>query len=159
MRSTSSAHTIREREIQESRRSNATSPEIATLAPQKLMEDFRRRILMVLKGIVYQISDKNKLGKPPTVRWQPISIHEFEAFVNGMSKLYDAKAISKQTMAEAFGYNFDDEMERIDSEEKTMQEKGITTFNPSPFGPKATVPGQNSGPSGPTGPKPAPSGP
>jgi hypothetical protein len=134
----------------EARKSNTTNPELSTMAPMKVMEDFRRRILVVLRNVVNTIHTKNHLpGRPPSVKFAPINMHDFQAFVAGMTKLYDIQAVSKSTFAEAFGYDYEDEARKIKENIDLAKELKLPDIGAQPFSNKPVIPGQE-----PTKPKP-----
>ena len=118
----------------ESARSGTSDPELATLAPVKTMENFRRKIIEVIKDICIEVSLRNNFKSAPIVEFAVLNLHAFADFVAGLSKLYDASALSRTDMAKIYGYDFVDQLDKLEMENKELMKRGLPTVGPNPFG-------------------------
>jgi len=116
----------------ESERSNASDPEYAAISPVKMMENFRSKILSVLKQIVYEISNRNGLTSTPGISFKPINLYDFRTFLSGLQMLLDSGSLSRETLDTIFGFDFKDELEKRASEQKLLKESGVPEFQPTP---------------------------
>lgn len=141
----------------ESARSGTSDPELATLAPVKTMENFRRKIIEVIRDICIEVSLRNKFKSAPTVEFAGLNLHAFADFVAGLTQLYNASALSRTDLARVYGYDFLDQLDKLEVENKELVKKGLPTVGPNPFGSPATNQGggsvENNNPAGkkPTG--------
>lgn len=118
----------------ESARSGTSDPELATLSPVKTMENFRRKIIEVIKDICTEVSMRNNFKSAPAVEFAQLNLHAFSDFMNGVSKLYDASALSRTDLARVFGYDFIDQLDKLEAENKELTSRGLPTVGPNPFG-------------------------
>lgn len=116
----------------ETAKSGTSDSEIATLSPIKTAEDFRRKILEVIKGICIKISKDNGFTSVPTVQFKSMNLQKFADLLAYLSKLYDSAAISRTTFAGEFGYDFDTEIDLLEKEMATIKEKGLPEFGATP---------------------------
>jgi len=126
----------------ESKRSNTSDPEFATLSPVKTMAKMQNQILFILRDIVREVAKSNNLDGVPEVRFRPISLLSFKNFIEGLKNLYDTGNLSRSTFADAFGYNFEEEAKQLETDNETMKELGLDNFAPRPFSPPPGQPGQ-----------------
>jgi len=122
----------------ESARSGTSDPELATLAPVKTMQNFRSKIIEVIKDICTEVAVRNSFKSAPVVEFAALNLHAFADFVNFMSKLYDASALSRTDMARFGGVDFLDQLEKLDKENQELTKRGLPTVGPNPFGSPAT---------------------
>lgn len=116
----------------ETSKSGTSDPEIAALSPIKTAEDFRRKVLEVIKNVCLEISKRNGFNSVPAVQFKSINLHKFADFLNYLSKLYDSAAISRTTLGGEFGYDFTAELDLMESEMKAIREKGLPEFGMTP---------------------------
>jgi len=116
-------------------RSGTSNAEFATMSPIKTMENIRAKILKILNNIVDNIIEKNNLKGTTTLRFAPINMMGFEAFVNGLTQLYNTGNVSRTSFAKAFGYDLEEEFNLRAEEKDLMEELGIEEFSPQPFSP------------------------
>lgn len=116
----------------ESERSNASDPEYAAIAPVKTMENFRNKILIVLKQIVYDVATKNNFSSIPDIAFKPINLYNFQTFLEGLKIMLDSGSLSRTSLDKVFGYDLNDELELRKSEQKKLQDSGIPEFQPTP---------------------------
>lgn len=121
-------------------RSGTSNAEYATMSPIKTMENLRAKILKILNNIVDNVIEKNKLKGDTTLRFSPINMMGFEAFVNGLSLLYNTGNLSRTSYANAFGYDLEEEFNLRSEEKELMDSLGIEEFEAQPFSPQ---PGKN----------------
>jgi hypothetical protein len=117
----------------EAQRTGSSDPEYASISPVKSMNNMQRKLLIILRGIIKNIVEENKLSDTPVVSFKPISIISFKAFIEGLRNLYDTGNLSRATYAGSLGYNLDEEL-RLRAEEKDkIKELGIEDFAIRPF--------------------------
>lgn len=118
----------------ESQRTGTSDPELAMLAPVKTMENFRSKIIEVIRDICTKVAMENGFRNSPNVEFKALSLHNFADFINGLSKLYDASALSRTDLARVYGVDFMDQVEKLEQENKELTQRGLPTFGPTPFG-------------------------
>jgi hypothetical protein len=122
----------------ESARSGTSDPELATLAPVKTMENFRNKIIEVIRDICTEVSLRNNFKSAPMVEFAMLNLHAFADFLTGLEKLYNASALSRTDLARVLGYDFLDQLEKLDKENQELAKRGLPTVGPNPFGSPAT---------------------
>lgn len=116
----------------EAQKSGTSDSEIATLSPIKTAENFRSKILEVIKDICIEISKRNGFTSVPTVQFKSINLHKFQDFLNGLIQLYSSAAISRTSLGAEFGYDFTSEVDLMQKEKKELESRGLQEFGPSP---------------------------
>lgn len=116
----------------ESERSNASDPQYAAIAPVKTMENFRGKVLNVLRQVVYDIATKNNFSSVPGIEFKPISLYDFGTYLNALQVLLDTGSLSRTSLAKVFGYSFTDELELRTEEQKALEDSGVPEFQPTP---------------------------
>jgi hypothetical protein len=120
----------------ESEKSNTSSPDFATLSPIKTMNNMRDKIARVLNDIVTEISEQNHWKKAPHVDFKPVHLQAFKDLIVGLQFLYGTRNVSRQTLTEAFGYDWEEEHEKIKKEDKEVKAAGTMEVSPMPFSPQ-----------------------
>lgn len=120
----------------ESERTGTSDPQYATMSPVQTMNNFRDQILEVLRYIANEVADRNNLKSFPIVTFKPLQLSEFEIFAKALSDLYTTGNLSRQSYAEAFGYNWNDEIVKKIEEKKVMVASDLEEFAPQPFSPQ-----------------------
>jgi len=116
----------------ETERSNASDAQYATMSPLQTMNNMRERVLSVIKNIVNEIARANKLKSTPEVTFRPLQLAEFAIFANSLIQLYDRGNISRKSIDEYFGFNFDDELENRKEEMSKIKAAGVPEFAENP---------------------------
>ena len=124
--------------VGETTRTQVSDANIATLSPVKTMNKMREELLPILKNIVFNISDRNSFKAVPLTRFEQINLMTVTDFVELTRFLYDTSNISRETLDNAFGYVFDEEVKKRADDEKLVVELGIPEFAPTPFSPQPT---------------------
>jgi hypothetical protein len=119
----------------EAERTGASDPELSTVSAVKTMENFRDKIITVLKDICREIADRNSLKSVPEVKFRPLNLAQFQSFSSALADLYSSGNVSRHEYANYFGYDWDDEMDLKEKEDKVLKEKKIGPFAPAPFSP------------------------
>ena len=127
----------------ETSRSGTSSAQYAMLSPIKTMEAFRSKILKVIRRIVNRIAKDNHLKTEPIVNFKPLNLFDYSTLLTALGNMYKDGTLSRTTYAEELGYNFNDEMDLKEYENKIMKEKEIGEFAPQPFSPVPGTPGGN----------------
>lgn len=116
----------------EALRSGTSDSEIATLSPIKTAENFRRKIIEVMRDICIEISKRNGFKSVPTVQFKAINLHKFSEFLKGLEKLYDIAGISRTTYGSELGYDFASEVDTMEEETKALKDRDLPEFGPTP---------------------------
>jgi hypothetical protein len=116
----------------ETEKSSTSDPQYATMSPVKTMDNFREKILGVLRTIVKDVSLRNNFASVPIVKFAPLQLSEFAAFVAALDKLYQAGNLSRTEYDKYFGYDFVDEVEKRADENALLKSKGLEEFAPTP---------------------------
>jgi hypothetical protein len=116
----------------ESERSNASDPQYAAIAPVKTMENFRGKILEVLKKVIYDVATKNNFANVPEIAFKPINLYDFKIYMDAMKILLDSGSLSRTSLDRIFGYSFKDELELRTEEQKALEDSGVPEFQPTP---------------------------
>lgn len=122
--------------VGEADRSGASDPELSTTSSVKTMENFRDKILIVLNALVKEISKRNNFKSAPIVKFRPLNLAQFKAFADALDKLYASGNVSRHEYASYFGYDWDDEMDLKEKEDKVLEEKKLGPFAPTAFSPQ-----------------------
>lgn len=109
----------------ETEKSSTSQPQYATMSPVKTLEKLRGYVLRVLNSIVDEIFEENKFKGETELSFKPINLVSFGDLVTGLAKLYDTQNISRTSFAEAFGYDYEEELGEIQKEEETLEEMGM----------------------------------
>jgi hypothetical protein len=98
------------------------------------MESMRDSLLPIAEFIVYGVIKYNDTMErlPEDVKFKPINLMSLQLFYEGLQKLYESGNLSRQSYDEAFGYSFDEEVERRIGEEQMIKDSGIPEFAPVP---------------------------
>jgi hypothetical protein len=127
----------------ESAKSGTSNAELATLAPIRTMYNFRNKIIEVIRDICAEVSLRNSFKSAPTVEFGMLNLQGFADFLNGLTKLYDSSALSRTDLARTLGFDFFDQLEKLEKENKELAKRGLPTVGPNPFGsPQTNTPGQ-----------------
>jgi hypothetical protein len=113
-------------------KSGTGDSEIATLSPIKTAENFRARVLEVIRSVCIQISQRNGFTKVPLVQFKSINLHKFQDFLAGLIQLYNSAAISRTSLGNEFGYDFSNEADLMAKEKEKLEALGLQEFGPSP---------------------------
>jgi hypothetical protein len=116
----------------EAQKSGTSDSEIATLSPIKTAENFRIKILEVIRDVCIEISRRNGFTKVPTVQFKSINLHKFRDFLSGLIQLYSSAAISRTSLGAEFGYDFGAEADLMAAEKEKLESLGLQEFGPAP---------------------------
>ena len=113
-------------------RSASSDPELAILSPIKTMEVLRRKILKIIRDICKTVAQENNF-KVPTVKFRALNLHSFVDFMAALEKLYNISGVSRGSVSEYLGYDFEEEADRLADEETVIAEKGLSPSGQQPF--------------------------
>lgn len=116
----------------EASKTGSSDPEIAILSPIKTMEFIRRRILKVIKEICRRVAEENNF-KVPTVAFKALNLHSFSEFMINLEKLYNISGVSRTSVSEYMGFDFTEEIDKLEEEHLLITEKGLTEVGQQPF--------------------------
>lgn len=143
----------------ETERTQTSSAEFAMISPVKTMENLQAKLLKIAIDVSYQIYKRNNLKGMPEVSFKPVNLFALADFLNVVKTLYDSGNVSRHTLVDNFGFDWDEEVIKREAENEIMKEKKLGEFAPQPFSPAPDTPGGgNPQPGKPQdqGPKPAP---
>jgi|WetSurSiteA1Bulk_404760.scaffolds.fasta_scaffold13811_2 hypothetical protein len=116
----------------ESERSNSSDPQYATMSPVKTMDNFRNKIIEVIRSVVREVALRNKFANIPLVKFAPLQLSEFATFVTALKDLYERGNLSRTEYDKYFGYDFMDEMGKRKIENEELKKNGLEEFAPTP---------------------------
>jgi hypothetical protein len=117
----------------ESQKTGTSDPQYAMLSPVKTMEHFRKKILRVIRNIVYQIASQNGFKSIPDVKFKPLRLFDYEILLKSLADLYGTGNLSRQTYSDELGYDWTDETDKREEEMKVLKEKNLPGFAEKPF--------------------------
>lgn len=117
----------------ETARTGTSNPEIAILSPLKTMDFIRRKILKVLKEICRVVAEENNFKVPASVTFKALNLHSFNEFMTSLEKLYNMSGVSRTSVADYLGFDFQDEVDKLETEKALIEDKGLSTFGEQPF--------------------------
>jgi hypothetical protein len=116
----------------EASKSGASNSDIASISPVKTIESIRRKLLKVIRDICKHVAEENNF-KPPLVKFKAVNLHSFVDFMASLEKLYNMSGVSRSEVSEYMGYDFLDQADKLEMEEKLIKEKGLSEFGQQPF--------------------------
>lgn len=116
----------------EAQRTGTSDPEIALISPVRTLEAMRRKVIKVLREIIRNVAIQNNF-KPPYVYFKSLNLHAFKDFMDVLSKLYDSSAISRTSLAEAVGFDFMEEVDKLANEKEELDSRGLSGVGLQPF--------------------------
>jgi len=117
----------------ESSKTGTSDPELAMISPIKTMENFRRKIIEIIRDICIEVSIRNKFKRAPEVEFKALSLHSFKDFIEGLSKLYDTSSLSRTTLAKVYGVDFLEQLDLLEVETKELESRDLPLYGPNPF--------------------------
>lgn len=117
----------------ESKRTGSSDPQYAMMSPAKTMENFRTKILTVIKSVIHQIAIKNNLKSEPITKFKPLRLFDYATLAKSLADLYNSGNLSRTTYSEEFGYDWVDETDHREEEQKVLMDKQLGEFAPKPF--------------------------
>lgn len=105
----------------ETLRSNSSDSKIASLGPKATLEDMREAIIEWLTELYRILGEKNGFNRVPEPYFAPIATTDYTALVQFAVDAMSAGAISKDTIAQLYGSDFETEADQITTE----QESGV----------------------------------
>jgi hypothetical protein len=142
--------------VGEASRTAAGDPEMAMIGPIKTMENFRRKIIEVLRRVCEEVALANKFKTPPTLDFKALNLHKFADLIAALSKLYETGGLSRDAFDEILGYDFKEQIDLRTQEQEEITQSGIPQvgLTPNAGNQVQTTPGQTPKPGQPQ-PKPA----
>lgn len=125
----------------ETSRSGTSDPDIAILSPVKTIESVRRKMMKVIRDVFKNVAELNNF-KVPSVKFKPLNLHSFEEFFSSLEKAYNMAGISRTSVAEYLGYDFEDEAGKLESENNLLKAKGLPEFGAQPYSKQPVIEGE-----------------
>lgn len=118
--------------IGEASRTSAGDPEMAMIGPIKTMENFRRKVLEVLRRVCEQVAVENKFKNPPILAFKALNLHKFSDLITALSKLYETGGLSREAFDEVLGYDFKEQVDLRTLEQDEINNSGIPQVGLTP---------------------------
>ncbi len=117
----------------ETQRSQTSTADGAMISPTKTMENLQRKIIRIAEKIIESIAENNvQFKEVPTIRFAPMNLHTYQAFLQGLLDLYTAGNLSRTSWAKELGYEFEEEANKRAEEDELIEGLGIQEFAPIP---------------------------
>lgn len=118
----------------ETQRSQTSTADGAMISPTKTMENLQRKIIRVAEKIIESIAENNiQFKDTPIVRFAPMNLHTYKAFLEGLVALYTAGNLSRTSWAKELGYEFEEEVNKRAEEDELLESLDVQEFAPVPF--------------------------
>lgn len=117
----------------ESERTGSSDHDFATLSPIATMESFRERLLRIAKYVFDEVVKKNDLGDYGGVRFEKINLVKFQELSDALLQLYEKGNVSRTSVSDFYGYNWEEEVQLRKEEKDLLEELGLDEYNPQPF--------------------------
>lgn len=118
--------------IGESEKSNTGDPEMSMIGPVKTMENFRRKILEVLRVVCATVAKENNFKTAPTLSFAQLNLHNFSDLLNALNKLYEIGGLSRDSYDAVLGLDFKEQLEKRASEQLEIEKAGIPQVGLTP---------------------------
>lgn len=102
--------------VGETAKSNAADNKIASLGPKATLEDLRDAIIAWLKKLYLELADINNFDRVPDPYFAPIATTDMTALIQFAIEALTAGAISKDTVSQLYGSDYETEAGQIETE-------------------------------------------
>lgn len=102
--------------VGETAKSNAADNKIASLGPKATLEDLRDAIIGWLKKLYRELADINNFDRVPDPYFAPIATTDMTALIQFAIEALTAGAISKDTVSQLYGSDYETEAGQIETE-------------------------------------------
>ncbi len=102
--------------VGETAKSNAADNKIASLGPKATLEDLRDAIITWLKVLYNELAEINNFDRIPEPYFAPIATTDMTALIQFSIEALTAGAISKDTVSQLYGSDFETEAGQIETE-------------------------------------------
>lgn len=118
--------------VGESEKSNTGDPEMSMIGPVKTMENFRRKILEVIKAVCAEVALANRFKTAPIVSFAQLNLHNFNDLLTGLNKLYEIGGLSREAFDTMLGYDFQEQLDKRTDEQNKIDKAGIPQVGLTP---------------------------
>lgn len=102
--------------VGETAKSNAADNKIASLGPKATLEDLREALIVWLKELYRELADINGFDRIPEPYFAPIATTDMTALIQFAIEALTAGAISKDTVSQLYGSDYETEAGQIETE-------------------------------------------
>lgn len=102
--------------VGETAKSNAADNKIASLGPKATLDDMREAIINWLKQLYKELAEINNFNRVPEPYFAPITTTDMTALIQFAIDALNAGAISKDTVAQLYGSDYETEAGQIETE-------------------------------------------
>lgn len=103
--------------VGETLRSNSSDSKIASLGPKATLDDMRESLISWLEILYFELAEKNGLSVVPEPYFSPIATSDYTALVQFAIQALESGAISRDTVAQLYGSDYETEAAQIESEQ------------------------------------------
>ena len=119
--------------IGESLRSNTENDTAISKIPEIILSPIRNQLLLTIRKIIYDIINMNHFrGEPNAIRFEPFSMDSLRDLIELLQFLFNTGNLSRTTLLEKHGLDFNKEMRQRAEEDKKMEQLELTAFPPTP---------------------------
>lgn len=104
--------------VGEALRSNSSQSVASTLGPVSTLNELRRGLLAWVRSLYHDLAEKNGFKNVPDPLFRPIPLGDIAALAQFAIQAAKIGALSKDTVAQYFGTDFETENVQIDAEER-----------------------------------------
>jgi len=119
----------------ETTRSGSSNAEIAMLPPISSLNHIREDLLEIVRKIFNEVRERNSFRGVPIPYYPPIMLQSPQEIANMGRQYYDTGVISRTTFGEMGGFDFAEEVDKIEKEHEIMEERGIPERPEVPYSP------------------------
>lgn len=117
----------------ESKRTGSSDHDFATLSPMATMENFRQKLIRIAEHIFDEVVRRNDLGDYGGVRFEKMNLIKFKEFSAALLELYTKGNVSRGTVSDFYGYNWEEEVNKRKKEKEILEELGLDEYDEQPF--------------------------
>lgn len=134
--------------VGESLRSNSNANKSGSLGPISTLNDMRETIIVWVEKFYQEIAEKNQFEWYPKPFFSPIALQDITALTQLAIQAQQIGAISKDTIAQLYGSTYEDEQDKIDTEnqggmDETNSPTAVPEEQPQPVGGGVPTPNGN----------------
>lgn len=109
----------------ETDKSNTSNAEYAMLSPEKTMASLQHALLVIVENILDKVAEYNNFDNYAVPFFKPVNLKDFVRFFNVLYQLHQSATVSRKTLTEFIGIDFDKEIENIYGEKEVLDKLGI----------------------------------
>lgn len=116
----------------ETDKSNTSNAEYALLSPTKTIEALQKDLLDIVQQVLDAVTEYNGLSNYAEAYFKPINLKDFVKFFDVMFRVYETGSMSRRTLVEYLGVDFEKELENKVAEREIYKQLGLDEYAPLP---------------------------